>query len=170
MATHLPQLALGVAVQYALDLGMEWVWGRIQTLGAMLRSRLRAVPGVRIIDHGDVLCGIIGFSKVACVPALRIENLQAPFDEVYVSVFTAGKQASVEMSILKTVGLKGIYLLSQYILQPVPLQCTIFRDYSQPYTPSFLKDTTCRRAWTPRRRSQHCASCTASTSGRPAAA
>lgn len=58
------QAGLGVAVQYANELGVDWIWERVQQLAADLRSKLRGVPGVTVHDRGRLLCGIVSFTKV----------------------------------------------------------------------------------------------------------
>ena len=58
------QAGLGVAVRYANELGLDWIWERIQQLAADLRSKLRGVPGVTVHDRGRLLCGIVSFTKV----------------------------------------------------------------------------------------------------------
>lgn len=58
------QAGLGVAVEYALSLGLDWIWQRNQVLAASLRQQLAKLPGVTVIDHGRQLCSIVGFYKV----------------------------------------------------------------------------------------------------------
>lgn len=55
-------LGLGKAIDYALDLGMERIWQRIQSLAGLMRRELGAIPGVTVHDRGDQLCGIVTFS------------------------------------------------------------------------------------------------------------
>lgn len=64
------QAGLGVAVQYANQLGMQWIWEQVQQLAAELRSKLSHVPGVTVQDRGRVLCGIVSFTKVK-LPSCR---------------------------------------------------------------------------------------------------
>ena len=49
------RLGLGVAVDYALDLGLETIWQRIFDLSSNLRTRLSEVDGVELRDIGR--CG-----------------------------------------------------------------------------------------------------------------
>jgi hypothetical protein len=58
------QVGLGVAVDYCLAVGVEFIWRRVQHLAHILRAGLVALPGVRVWDHGRVLCGIVSFTKV----------------------------------------------------------------------------------------------------------
>lgn len=61
---HATQAGLGIAVQYALDLGIGVIWQRVQMLASLARGLLAQVPGVHQFDSGGTLCGIIAFSKV----------------------------------------------------------------------------------------------------------
>lgn len=56
------QLGLGAAADYALELGLDAIWARVQELGGRLRQRLAAIPGVTVHDRGRQLCGVVGFS------------------------------------------------------------------------------------------------------------
>jgi selenocysteine lyase/cysteine desulfurase len=56
------RLGLGAAVDYLLELGIDAVSERIVELGAALRTRLGAIPGVEVHDRGAHLCGIVSFS------------------------------------------------------------------------------------------------------------
>jgi cysteine desulfurase / selenocysteine lyase len=55
-------LGLGVAADYALALGMDAIWERVQALAARLRERLFALPGVTLRDPGEHRCGIVTFT------------------------------------------------------------------------------------------------------------
>ena len=56
-----PALILGskAAAEYALQTGMDWIEPRVRGLAAQARLELSALPGVRILDLGDDLCGIV---------------------------------------------------------------------------------------------------------------
>lgn len=57
------RLGLGAAVDYALDLGLENIWERVQQQGDLLRTKLLEIDGVRIHDTGNVRGGIVTFSR-----------------------------------------------------------------------------------------------------------
>ncbi len=60
--SHATKLGLGAAVDYALALGPESTWSRIEALGAALRERLGAVDGVTVHDKGERRGGIVTFT------------------------------------------------------------------------------------------------------------
>src|SRR5262249_6659487 len=47
------------AVDYALDLGLEQIEQRVRLLAGYSRSLLREIPGIRVLDQGRELCGIV---------------------------------------------------------------------------------------------------------------
>ncbi|MCC6461739.1 MAG: aminotransferase class V-fold PLP-dependent enzyme [Saprospiraceae bacterium] len=56
-----PALVLGskAAVEYALELGPDWIAGRVSTLADYTRQLLAALPGVQVLDRGRQRCGIV---------------------------------------------------------------------------------------------------------------
>jgi cysteine desulfurase / selenocysteine lyase len=56
------RLGLGVAIEYALTLGLKNIERRVQELGALLRERLGEVKGVTIQDLGRVRSGLVTFT------------------------------------------------------------------------------------------------------------
>jgi cysteine desulfurase/selenocysteine lyase len=56
------RLGLGVAIEYALALGLKNIERRVQELGALLRERLGEVKGVTVQDLGRVRSGIVTFT------------------------------------------------------------------------------------------------------------
>jgi cysteine desulfurase / selenocysteine lyase len=56
------RLGFGVAIEYALALGLEWIERRVQALAALLRERLAEVKGVTVRDLGRVRSGIVTFT------------------------------------------------------------------------------------------------------------
>lgn len=55
-------LGLGKAVEYALRVGVDRIWQRIQQLAGLLRKQLEDIPSVTVHDAGDQQCGIVTFS------------------------------------------------------------------------------------------------------------
>jgi selenocysteine lyase/cysteine desulfurase len=56
------KLGMGVAIDYALDLGLEAIWALIVERAALVRSRLIEIPGVCVRDLGEVKGGIVTFT------------------------------------------------------------------------------------------------------------
>jgi cysteine desulfurase / selenocysteine lyase len=55
-------LGLGKAVGYALNVGVDRIWQRIQHLAALMRRQLNNIHEIKIHDIGDQQCGIVTFS------------------------------------------------------------------------------------------------------------
>jgi selenocysteine lyase/cysteine desulfurase len=66
-ASYANVLGLDTAVRQALDLGVERIGRRATALGAYLRDRLEALPGVTTYDLGRDRCAIVT-AKVDAVP------------------------------------------------------------------------------------------------------
>jgi cysteine desulfurase/selenocysteine lyase len=56
------KVGLGVAVDYALELGLEEIWERIRELAGQLRTGLAGIPGVTLLDRGAVLGATVTFT------------------------------------------------------------------------------------------------------------
>ena len=56
------RLGLGVAIDYALNLGIEPIWKRIVELSSSLRQNLSVIDGITICDIGSVQGGIVTFT------------------------------------------------------------------------------------------------------------
>ena len=66
-------LGLGKAIEYALNIGVDRIWQRVQHLAAELRRELRTIKGITVHDLGDQQCGIVTFS-VQGVDSLSVRN------------------------------------------------------------------------------------------------
>lgn len=56
------RLGLGVAIEYALALGLHKIERRVQSLAALLRQQLTGVKGVTVQDLGRVRSGLVTFT------------------------------------------------------------------------------------------------------------
>jgi cysteine desulfurase/selenocysteine lyase len=55
-------LGMGKAIEYALQIGMDRIWQRIQWLATILRRQLASIGGVTVHDKGSQQSGIVTFS------------------------------------------------------------------------------------------------------------
>lgn len=74
-----PALVLGskVAVEYALDVGLDWIENRVNSLAARTRTLLAEIPGARVLDRGEKLCGIVTAYSDVWEPKGLMQTLQA---------------------------------------------------------------------------------------------
>jgi selenocysteine lyase/cysteine desulfurase len=70
------KIGLGVAIDYAMQWGLDAIWGRISRLADDLRQRLDTIRGVTVRDQGIERCGIVSFD-VAGKGADEIQHLLA---------------------------------------------------------------------------------------------
>jgi len=84
-ANHAGKVGLGVAITYALDLGLDTIRDRVRMLADRLRAQLADVSGVTVTDRGPDQCAIVSFVTNTLAPAdlaasLRSEgiNVSAP--------------------------------------------------------------------------------------------
>jgi len=61
-ANYAAKIGLGVAVDYALQWGLDAIQERIYTLAANLRARLALLPRITVQDLGREQCGIVSFT------------------------------------------------------------------------------------------------------------
>ena len=70
------KVGLARAIEYALEWGIDEIWGRVRDLGARLRERLDALDRVTTWDAGAERCAIVTFD-VANVPAEAVKDALA---------------------------------------------------------------------------------------------
>lgn len=84
------RLGLGVALRYALSIGMQPIEERIRLVAASLRHRLNNERGVSVMDLGraERQCGIVSFTVRGVDAGIVMEGLRS--EGVYVSTSSAG--------------------------------------------------------------------------------
>jgi selenocysteine lyase/cysteine desulfurase len=81
---HALVLGTGAAARYATAIGLEEIRDRVQLLAARLREGLAAIEGVRVLDRGRELCGIVtiwveGHDPAGLAQALREECINTSY-------------------------------------------------------------------------------------------
>lgn len=79
-------IGLGVAVEYALDIGLEAIRVRVTALAARLRLLLAGLPGAEVRDLGRDRCAIVTFTMAGMDPVRVQEALRLRHINVSVSV------------------------------------------------------------------------------------
>lgn len=79
------RVGLGVAVDYAMQWGLDVTWRRIRDLAYALRTQLSPIPGVIVHDRGVVQGGIVTFTFEGKDPATIKQMLAQQWINVTVS-------------------------------------------------------------------------------------
>lgn len=69
------RIGLGVAIDYAMQWGLDATWRRVRDLAYALRTQLSPIPGVIVHDRGVTQCGIVTFTLEGKDPAAIKEIL-----------------------------------------------------------------------------------------------
>ena len=69
------KVGMGVAAQYALEVGIQPGWERIQQLADGMRARISVIEGVTVRDLGKQKCGIVSFTLAGVDPASIMERM-----------------------------------------------------------------------------------------------
>ena len=81
---------------YANDLGLDAIGERVVCLGRYCRSRLTETPGVKVMDIGSVLGGIVTFSMTGRDPKDIRDYLSANDVNISVSTSTSGSMVDFQ--------------------------------------------------------------------------
>lgn len=82
------KIGLGAAIDYALKLGVENTWPRIQSLAQHLRTKLAEAPGVAVRDLGHEQCGIVSFTVEGAEP----ENIRRRLFAEHINISVSPSQ------------------------------------------------------------------------------
>jgi cysteine desulfurase / selenocysteine lyase len=67
--SYAARIGFGVAVDYALALGLDAIRDRVRALADTLRARLASIPGVHVLDGDGERSAIVGFTCAGHEPA-----------------------------------------------------------------------------------------------------
>ena len=76
-ASAATRLGFGVAVEYALTLGLKNIEQRVQGLAALLRQQLSTIDGVTVRDQGRIRAGLVTFTHERHSAQAVWQHLQA---------------------------------------------------------------------------------------------
>ena len=84
-------VGLNEAVSYAMKLGIENIWNRIEYLGAHLRAQLAEVTGCTVQDIGEVKGGIVTFN----MDGISAENVRSALAEKKINVSVTDRSSTL---------------------------------------------------------------------------
>jgi selenocysteine lyase/cysteine desulfurase len=87
------RLGMGVAVEYALALGLDRIQARVAALGEMLRGGLEKIPGITVRDlpgSGHPRAGIVTFTHARLTP----QEIRARLSEQKINVWTTSTEGT----------------------------------------------------------------------------
>jgi len=70
------RLGLGVAVEYAMRIGLENIWQRIVLLADDLRQALSEIDGIEVQDTGQIKSGIVTFTDRRTDPTRLVSYMR----------------------------------------------------------------------------------------------
>jgi len=85
------KIGLGVAIDYAMQWGIDSIWRRIKALAYQLRIGLSPLPGVIVRDRGINQCGIITFTVEGIAP----EEIKRQLAEQRINVSIAERSSTL---------------------------------------------------------------------------
>lgn len=71
------KIGLGAAIEYAAELGVDWIEERVCSLASSLRAKLASIPGVALHDLGVNRCGIVSFTVDGATAKDIVSRLRA---------------------------------------------------------------------------------------------
>ncbi len=85
------KVGLGVAIDYALQWGLDDTWRRVRSLAYQLRSQLSPLPGVIVHDRGVLQCGIVTFTVEGHDP----EEIQHALAQQHINVSVSERSGTL---------------------------------------------------------------------------
>ena len=84
------RIGLSVAVDYAMQIGLDAIEERVFRLGRYLRDALAEIDGIAVLDRGEQQCGIVTFSS----SKERAEDLKLRLRRERVNVSVTGEESA----------------------------------------------------------------------------
>jgi len=69
-------LGSSTAIEYCLAIGEDRIERRVKMLANHLRRGLQSLPGVRVLDHGLDVCGLVTFTVAGGEPVSLVQQLR----------------------------------------------------------------------------------------------
>jgi cysteine desulfurase/selenocysteine lyase len=88
-ANYAGKVGLSVAIDYAMQWGIDAIWRRVKSLAYQLRTQLSPLPGVIVRDRGVTQCGIVTFTIDDITPEEIQRRLAAQNINVSVTVLNS---------------------------------------------------------------------------------
>jgi selenocysteine lyase/cysteine desulfurase len=63
------------AIAYCLTIGEEWIWEQVKFLSGYMRNQLSSINGVRVLDRGPEVGGLVTFHVQGAEPKNIINEL-----------------------------------------------------------------------------------------------
>ena len=64
-----------VAIEYCLRIGEDRIQQQVQALSEIMRQGLAAIPGIRLLDRGKAICGLLTFTAAGVEPGQLVSQL-----------------------------------------------------------------------------------------------
>lgn len=85
------RIGLGVAIDYAMQWGLDAIWRRVRNLAYALRTQLSPLPGVIVHDRGITQCGIVTFTVEGKDP----DAIQQALAQQHINVTTSARSSTL---------------------------------------------------------------------------
>ena len=82
---------LCIAIEYALEWGLDAIYARVQALADDLRKRLTGIRGVHVRDLGRERCGIVSFTSTD----IEADDIKAALQEDAINVSTSSTSSTL---------------------------------------------------------------------------
>lgn len=123
------KIGLGVAIQYALELGLPMIWQRIQYLAQQLRQKLSYIKSIELQDLGAQKCGIVTFTSTQKTPEEIQQYLTSNGINVSISLQEYARLDLAKRNLPALVRASVHYYNTE---TEIDIFCSILRDFLEP--------------------------------------